>query len=130
MKHRDELQTTDEEAALLDRLSKLTQVMDSAIRVPGTRFMVGLDPILGLLPVAGDVASMGVSSYLVWEARRLGLPRHVLIRMLGNVALDATLGAIPLLGDAFDVVFRANKRNMRLIEKSLKKRARKRERAQ
>jgi hypothetical protein len=117
--------TLEQEEAVLQRLRSLARLLDSSLRLPGTQFRFGLDPLLGLIPVAGDFASMGLSSYLVWEARRLGLPRHVMIRMMGNVAMDTVVGAIPLLGDAFDFFFRANRRNMRLLEKSLARRAQK-----
>lgn len=115
-------QITEEEQVVLSRIRQLARLFDTAFNVPGTKLKFGLDPVIGLVPVVGDFTSLAVSSYLIWEARRLGLPKHVLARMVGNVAVDTTIGAIPLLGDAFDLVFRANTRNLRLLEKSLLKR--------
>ncbi len=84
--------------------------------MPGTRFRFGLDSIFGLAPVAGDAAMAAVSLYIVWEARRMGAPPALVTRMLGNVALDAAGGAIPVLGDLFDATFKANLRNLALLE--------------
>lgn len=93
--------------------------MDNAIRIPGTSYRVGLDPIVGLLPGVGDVLGLAVAAYPLIEARRLGVGKRVLLRMVGNVAVDAAVGAVPLLGDLFDAAFKANVRNLRLLEKEL-----------
>jgi hypothetical protein len=82
---------------------------------------MGLDGVLGLVPVAGDLISALMSSYLIWEARQLGASRWVLGRMMANTALDTLVGAVPLVGDAFDVVFRANMKNMALLRKHIAK---------
>jgi hypothetical protein len=97
------------------RLDRLATTLDSAWGLPGTRFRFGADAVLGLLPGVGDAASFGLSAYLVYEARRLGAPPALLRRMVVNVGLDSVVGAVPLLGDVFDVVFKANKRNMALL---------------
>ena len=81
-----------------------------------------MDAIVGLVPVAGDVISGLISSYLIWEARRIGAPRWLVARMMANTLLDTTLGAIPLVGDAFDVMFRANMRNMALLRRHMERR--------
>ncbi len=86
------------------------------MRVPFTRFRFGLNSVIGLAPGAGDAVLALFSLYIVWEARRLGLPNVILGRMLLNVAIEAVLGAMPILGDLLDVVFKANLRNLALIE--------------
>jgi hypothetical protein len=104
------------------RLEGLARLMDGAFIVPGTNLRLGLDAIVGLLPVAGDVISGLISSYLIWEARQLGAPKWLIARMMANTLLDATVGAIPLLGDAFDLLFRANMKNMALLRRHMQKR--------
>ena len=84
--------------------------------MPGTRFRFGLDGLAGLLPGAGDAVMSAVSLYIVWEARNMGAPTSLLARMLANVALDTAGGAVPFLGDLFDVAFKANLRNLALLE--------------
>jgi hypothetical protein len=90
--------------------------------LPGTNIRVGLDVLIGLVPVAGDIVSGLVSSYLIWEARRLKVPKWVIGRMVANTFLDTTLGAIPILGDLLDVAFRANMQNMALLRRHMEKR--------
>jgi hypothetical protein len=97
------------------RLDRLATALDSAFIVPGLGIRFGADALLGLVPGFGDVAGLVLSAYLVLEARRLGAPPDMLSRMVGNVAVDAAIGAVPVLGDAFDVFFKANKRNMALL---------------
>jgi len=101
--------------AALERLDWLANLMDAAIVIPGTRRTVGLDAVIGLAPGIGDLLTAAVSLYIVRQARVLGAPRHLVLRMTGNVAVDALFGAVPLVGDAFDVLWRANKRNMTLL---------------
>jgi hypothetical protein len=98
------------------RLDALATLMDSAFIIPGTNIRMGLDAVIGLLPVAGDLISSMVSSYIVWEARQLGVPRWLLARMMLNVAIDTAVGSVPVVGDAFDVMFRANLKNMALLK--------------
>src|ERR1700674_2135329 len=88
----------------LVRLEALARLMDGAFVIPGTTIRFGLDGIIGLIPVAGDVLAGLVSTYLVWEARQLGAPRWLIVRMLANTVLDTTIGSIPVVGDAFDVL--------------------------
>lgn len=101
----------------LRRARSLAWILDDLIRVPGTRIRVGLDPILGLVPGLGDWISWLLSGHLLWCAWRLGVSAPTLARMTGHVALDALFGLVPLLGDLFDVVWRANDRNLRLLER-------------
>ena len=106
----------------LARLEALARLMDSAFVIPGTSVRMGLDGLIGLLPVAGDLIAGLVSSYLIWEARQLGASRWVIGRMMANTALDTLVGAVPVVGDAFDVLFRANLKNMALLRRHLEKR--------
>jgi hypothetical protein len=106
----------DPEAEALARLRRLSHYLDSAVEVPGTNFRVGLDPIVGLLPVAGDVPTTAVSAYIVAEAAALGAPRETVARMVLNLVVDAVVGSVPVVGDAFDAVWKANQRNVRLLE--------------
>lgn len=110
-----------DKAETLARIEMLAHVMDSALVVPGTRIRLGLDSIVGLVPGIGDLASALVSSYIVWEARRLGLPRWKVARMVANIAVDTTIGAIPLVGDVMDVFFKSNRRNLKILRDHLDK---------
>lgn len=95
--------------------------MDAMFVIPGTNVRMGLDGLVGLIPGIGDVVSGLVSSYLIWEARQLGAPKWVIARMVGNTLLDTIIGAVPIAGDVFDVMFRANLKNMALLRKHLEK---------
>jgi Domain of unknown function (DUF4112) len=103
----------------LERLRALTRLLDSAIPIPGTRYRFGLDAVIGVFPWVGDVIGAILSSYIVMQAARLGASKPTLIRMMGNVALDAVVGEIPFLGDLFDVGWKANTRNLQLLEAHL-----------
>ncbi|MGQ0595023.1 MAG: DUF4112 domain-containing protein [Gammaproteobacteria bacterium] len=102
-------------AASLQRLEKLGQLLDSALPIPATRFRIGLDGILGFIPGIGDAAGAAISAYLIFEAARLGLPVTTLLRMAGNVALETVIGAVPIVGDFFDIVWKANLKNVALV---------------
>jgi len=102
--------------ARLKRLRRLAWLIDGAFGLPGTGFRFGLNSIIGLLPVGGDVALGALSLYIVYEAARLGVPRPVLTRMLGNVILEVAGGSVPILGDLFDMALKANLRNIKIIE--------------
>jgi len=95
--------------------------MDNAFLIPGTNTRIGLDGIVGIIPGIGDLISGLISSYLIWEARRLGVSKWVLSRMVANTMIDTAVGAIPFVGDVFDVMFRANLKNMALLRKHLEK---------
>ena len=101
----------------LARARALTRLLDSAARVPGTSFRFGLDPVLGLIPGLGDVAGAALSGYVVILASRLGAPKSVIVRMLGNVAIDTVAGAMPIVGDLFDAGWKSNTRNLALLER-------------
>ena len=101
------------------RLEALAKLLDVAFIVPGTNVRYGIDGIIGLVPVIGDIITTAISLWLVREARALGAPWHLTARMLGNVALDGAVGLVPVIGDAFDVMFRANIRNVKLLRRWL-----------
>ena len=103
-------------APRLKRLRQLSQLLDAAIVIPGTKQRIGLDPILGLIPGGGDTVSAALSGYIIVEAARMGLPRAALVQMVTNVAIDTVVGAVPVLGDVFDVFSKANLRNMQIVE--------------
>ena len=103
-----------------DRLIGLTRLMDSAITLPGLRGGVGLDALLGLVPVAGDALSALIGLYSVLQARELGASRWLQARMVGNLVVDAALGVVPIAGDVADVFFRAHRRNLALLQRELK----------
>lgn len=96
----------------------LAWLLDDAIRLPGG-FRIGLDGIVGLIPGIGDALGLAASGYIIFRARRFGVPRAVLARMIGNVTLEFLVGTIPLLGDLFDFAFKANRRNLALMEQYL-----------
>jgi hypothetical protein len=98
-----------------ERLAYLAWLLDSSIPIPGTRFSVGLDALIGLFPVIGDAIGVFLSSYILKEAAALGAPRSILARMAFNVAVEGLVGMIPFAGDVFDAAFKANQRNVRLL---------------
>lgn len=108
--------SSPEERAGMGRARELARVMDRAVRIPGTQIWLGLDSVLGLVPGFGDVAGALVSAYPLWVGARLRVGGPVLARMLLNVAVDAIVGAVPLLGDVFDVGWKANVRNVALLD--------------
>lgn len=103
------------------RIDALATLMDTAFVIPGTEIRFGLDALIGLVPGVGDAIATLMSLYIVNEARALGAPRLLVARMVANVALDGVVGAVPLVGDVFDVAFRANRRNMALLRAHLDK---------
>ena len=99
------------------RIARITQLLDELISVPGTPIRVGLDPVIGLVPVVGDVVAAAAGAWVIAEAARFGVPRVVLARMVTNLLLDLGVGAIPVLGDAYDLFFRSNSRNLELFRR-------------
>lgn len=100
----------------LKHLGKLARLMDAQFRIPGTNIRFGLDGLIGLIPGAGDLSTFAVSGYMLWVMANNGASGFVLARMVVNVLIDALLGSIPLIGDLFDIAFKANLRNMRLMQ--------------
>ncbi len=101
------------------RLNALARFLDSAVCVPGTNIRFGADALLNLIPGVGTLTSKGMSAYLIWEARRLGVPTGTLLRMVGNVGIDFAISAVPLVGWVGDVFYRSNLRNMALLRDHL-----------
>lgn len=110
------------ERAALKRSRAMATLLDEAIPIPGIGYRVGIDPILSIAPVSGDIAGAALSSHIVVEATRLGVPPKTLARMIGNVALDTIGGLIPVAGTLLDAVWKANKRNVALLESHLENR--------
>jgi hypothetical protein len=103
----------------LERLRRIATLLDNAVPIPGTKYRVGLDPILGLIPGIGDAIGAAMAGYILVEAVRFGVPRSVLVRMLLNVGLDTAVGAVPGLGDLFDFVWKADAKNLALLHEHL-----------
>ena len=109
-------------AERLARLDRLARLMDAAFAIPGTRIRLGADSVLGLAPGVGDMIAKIASAYILYEAYRLGVPTHKLARMGGNVLVDFVFGSVPVAGDVFDVFWRANMRNMKIVRDHIEKR--------
>jgi hypothetical protein len=107
--------------AVRQRVEALELLLERSFHIPGTKIPVGLDSIVGLVPVLGDVVTAAMGAYMVWEARNLGMSKFQLMRMAANVGVDTVLGAIPLAGDAFDFLWRSNSKNLRIIKRHLDK---------
>jgi Domain of unknown function (DUF4112) len=117
------LKSTDaaQHAATLRRLQRLSKAMDLAFRIPFTRIRFGADSILGLIPGAGDMIGLGISLYALSLAHKLGAPRGLMVKMLANSVIDAGLGTIPIIGDIFDMFFKSNTKNLKLLTDFLEK---------
>ncbi|MBK4731877.1 DUF4112 domain-containing protein [Oxynema sp. CENA135] len=111
--------TIERQAKTVQRLRNISRLLDNAIPIPGTPYRIGLDPLLGLLPAGGDLAGALLSAYIVFSAAQLGLPRESLVRMVSNILLETVVGTIPIVGDLFDVAWKANIKNMELLESHL-----------
>jgi hypothetical protein len=99
----------------VERLDRLARLLDVAFVVPGTNVRFGIEAIVRLVPGIGDAIASALSCIILYEAKRLGVPMHLYWRMIGNVILEGAVGAVPFVGDAFDVLFRANRRNIRIL---------------
>lgn len=115
------LPTGTDPASVRARVEMLERLLERSFTVPGVNMPVGLDAIIGLVPVLGDLLTTMMGAYVVWEARNLGLPKWKLARMGANVLFDTAIGAIPVVGDAADFVFRSNSRNLKIIRRHLDK---------
>lgn len=107
----------------LDHLDRIATMLDSRWRIPGTNFRFGVDALASIVPVAGDLSTALVSAYMIKRAHDLGAPKHILARMIGNVAFDTIVGSVPVIGTVFDFAFKANRRNMTLLRKHFDGRA-------
>ncbi|HKX22049.1 MAG TPA: DUF4112 domain-containing protein [Rhizorhapis sp.] len=108
-------------ASIRARIEAMEAMLEGLFTIPGTRRRVGLDSIIGLIPVVGDIATAAMGAWIIWEARNLGMSKFQLARMGANVAVDTALGAIPFMGDAFDLFFKSNSKNLRIIKRHLDK---------
>lgn len=106
-------------ASEIEKLDRLSTLLDSRFRIPGTPIRFGWDSLLGLIPGAGDLASLGPSAYLIYKSYQLGARKRTILRMTANTGLDLVVGAVPVLGDVFDLAFRANNRNFALLRREL-----------
>ena len=109
--------------AEIERLDRLARMLDAKFGIPGTRFSFGYDAIIGLIPGIGDALTLAPQAWLIWRARELGAPKSLMAKMAVNTGMDTLLGAIPLVGDLFDVAFKANLRNVRLLRDHLEREA-------
>lgn len=116
-----EMPTGTDPASVRKRIEAMEMLLERSLKVPGTNIPIGLDSVIGLVPVIGDVIAAAMGAYIVWEARNLGLPKWKLARMAGNVALDTAVGAVPVVGDALDFIYRSNSRNLKIVKKHLDK---------
>ena len=105
----------------LKRIRKIANLLDTAIGIPGTKIRFGLDPILGLIPGGGDLITAVISAYMIYLAARFGLERAEIFEMIKNVAIETAIGSVPVAGDIFDAYFKANIRNLEILEKHIKK---------
>ena len=103
----------------LRRIRKIAKLLDTAIGIPGTKFRIGLDPILGLIPGGGDLVGAAISAYMIYLATSFGLEKSKVTQMIKNIALETTVGFVPIVGDLFDVYFKANIRNLDILEQHL-----------
>ena len=107
--------------AVRQRIEAVERLLEGSLTVPGIRRRVGLDAVVGLVPVLGDIVGAAFGAYILWEAKNLGMPRWKLWRMAGNIAIDTGLGAIPFAGDLFDFLFRSNSRNLAIVKRHMDK---------
>lgn len=103
----------------LRRIRKIARLLDTAIGIPGTKFRIGLDPILGLIPGGGDLVGAAISAYMIYLASSFGLEKSKISKMIQNIALETTVGFVPIVGDLFDAYFKANIRNLDILEQHL-----------
>jgi len=116
-----QLPTGTDPVSIRQRVEAMELLLERSFRIPGVNIPIGLDALIGLIPVVGDIITTALGAYMVWEARNLNLPKWKLWRMGGNVAFDAVIGLLPVVGDAADVLYRSNTRNLRIIKKHLDK---------
>ena len=113
--------TGNDPQSVRQRLEAMEMLLERSFRIPGINYPIGLDAIVGLVPILGDIVTTAMGAYFVWEARNINMPKWKLWRMAGNVAIDTAVGAVPVVGDAADFLFRSNTRNLRIVKKHLDK---------
>jgi hypothetical protein len=112
---------SNDPASIRQRVEAMEQLLEGLFVIPGTNRRVGLDSIVGLVPVIGDLVTAAMGAWIVWEGRNLGMSKWHLTRMAANVGIDTLLGAVPFVGDAFDFLFKSNTRNLKIIKRHLDK---------
>ena len=112
-----EVPAGNDPASVYRRIQMMEQLMERSMTIPGINYPVGMDAIVGLIPVLGDIFGAVMGTYIVWEARNLGMPKWHMSRMIGNVAIDGVIGIVPLVGDMADFAFRSNTRNLKIVKK-------------
>ncbi|MEL7730131.1 DUF4112 domain-containing protein [Citromicrobium bathyomarinum] len=112
-----EVPAGNDPASVYRRIQMMEQLMERSMTIPGINYPVGMDAIVGLIPVLGDIFGVAMGTYIVWEARNLGMPKWHMSRMIGNVAIDGVIGFVPLAGDMADFAFRSNTRNLKIVKK-------------
>ena len=115
------LPTGTDAASVRARVTAMEKLLERSFVIPGVNMPIGLDALVGLVPVLGEIVTTAMGAYVIWEARNLGLPKWKLARMGLNVLFDTAIGAIPLVGDAADVLFRSNTKNLKIILKHIDK---------
>ncbi|MFN4020682.1 MAG: DUF4112 domain-containing protein [Erythrobacter sp.] len=116
-----QLPTGSDAASVRARVTAMEQLLERSLVIPGINMPIGLDVIIGLVPVLGEIITTAMGAYIIWEARNLGMSRWQLARMGANVLFDTAIGAIPLVGDAADALFRSNTRNLKIILRHIEK---------
>lgn len=116
-----ELPVGTDPVSIRQRIETMEHLLERSFRIPGVNYPIGLDAIVGLVPVVGDIVTAAMGAYIVWEARNLDMPKWKIWRMAGNVVFDTAIGAVPVVGDAADFLFRSNSRNLKIVKKHLDK---------
>ena len=111
-----EVPAGNDPASVYRRIQMIEQLTERSMTIPGINYPIGMDAIVGLIPFIGDIFGVAMGTYIVWEARNLGMPRWHMTRMIGNVAIDGVIGFVPLIGDVADFAFRANTRNLKIVK--------------
>tara|TARA_B100000678_G_C18167911_1_gene485912 strand:- start:335 stop:751 length:417 start_codon:yes stop_codon:yes gene_type:complete len=111
-----EVPAGNDPASIYRRIQMMEQLTERSMTIPGINYPIGMDAIVGLIPFIGDIFGVAMGTYIVWEARNLGMPRWHMTRMIGNVAIDGVIGFVPLIGDVADFAFRANTRNLKIVK--------------
>ena len=112
-----EVPSGNDPASVYRRIQMMEQLTERSMTIPGIGYPIGMDAVIGLIPVVGDIFGVAMGTYIVWEARNLKMPAWHMMRMMGNVAFDGVIGFVPLVGDVADFAFRSNSRNLRIVKK-------------